>query len=53
MTNYCHLSYEDKKNIEDGLNDKLSYCFCNKINSSMSFSSMIFSLKKHLQCSHL
>ena len=24
MTNYCHLSYEDKKNIEDGLNDNKS-----------------------------
>ena len=21
MANYCHLSYEDRKNIEDGLND--------------------------------
>ena len=24
MTNYCHLSYEDRKNIEDGLNDNKS-----------------------------
>jgi len=24
MTNYCHLSYEDRKNIEDGLNNKKS-----------------------------
>ena len=24
MTNYCHLSYEDRKNIEDGLNDNIS-----------------------------
>ena len=24
MANYCHLSYEDKKNIEDGLNDNKS-----------------------------
>lgn len=24
MTNYCHLSYEDRKNIEDGLNLKKS-----------------------------
>ena len=24
MTNYCHLSYEDRKNIEDGLNEKKS-----------------------------
>ena len=24
MTNYCHLSYEERKNIEDGLNDKKS-----------------------------
>ena len=22
MTNYSHLSYEDRKNIEDGLNNK-------------------------------
>ena len=22
MTKYCHLSYEDRKNIEDGLNTK-------------------------------
>ena len=24
MTNYCHLSYEDRKNIEDGLNENIS-----------------------------
>ena len=24
MTNYCHLSYEERKNIEDGLNDNKS-----------------------------
>ena len=24
MTNYCHLSYEDRKNIEDGLNENKS-----------------------------
>ena len=24
MANYCHLSYEDRKNIEDGLNSNLS-----------------------------
>ena len=24
MANYCHLSYEDRKNIEDGLNDNIS-----------------------------
>lgn len=24
MANYCHLSYEDRKNIEDGLNNKKS-----------------------------
>ena len=24
MTNYCHLSYEDRKNIEDGLNNRKS-----------------------------
>lgn len=24
MTNYCHLSCEDRKNIEDGLNDNKS-----------------------------
>ena len=24
MTNYCHLSYEDRKNIEGGLNDNKS-----------------------------
>ena len=23
MTNYCHLSYEDRKNIEDGLNENI------------------------------
>lgn len=22
MANYCHLSYEDRKNIEDGLNER-------------------------------
>ena len=24
MTNYCHLSYEDRKNIKDGLNENKS-----------------------------
>ena len=24
MANYCHLSYEDRKNIEDGLNENKS-----------------------------
>ena len=24
MTNYCHLSYKDRKNIENGLNDNKS-----------------------------
>ena len=24
MANYCHLSYEGRKNIEDGLNDNIS-----------------------------
>ena len=24
MANYCHLSYEERKNIEDGLNDNKS-----------------------------
>ena len=24
MTSYCHLSYEDRKNIEDELNEKRS-----------------------------
>ena len=24
MTKYCHLSYEDRKNIEDGLNQNKS-----------------------------
>ena len=24
MTNYCHLSYEERKNIEDGLNSRKS-----------------------------
>ena len=24
MTNYCHLSYEERKNIEDGLNENKS-----------------------------
>ena len=24
MENYCHLSYEDRKNIEDGLNENKS-----------------------------
>ena len=25
MVNYCHQSYEDRKNIEDGLNENKSY----------------------------
>ncbi|MBP3445299.1 MAG: hypothetical protein J6K23_05115 [Bacilli bacterium] len=25
MVNYCHLSYEDRKNIEDGLNENKSH----------------------------
>lgn len=24
MANYCHLSYEERKNIKDGLNDNKS-----------------------------
>ncbi len=24
MTNYCHLSYEERKNIKDGLNENKS-----------------------------
>ena len=27
MTNYSHLSYEDRKNIEDGLNENKSIIF--------------------------
>lgn len=35
--NYCHLSYEDRKNIEDGLNDKKSITeISNEINRSHS-----------------
>ncbi len=37
MTNYCHLSYEDRKNIEDGLNDNKSiYRIAKEINRSYS-----------------
>lgn len=37
MTNYCHLSYEDRKNIEDGLNEKKSITQISKeINRSHS-----------------
>ena len=25
MVNYCHLSYENRKNIEDGLNENKSH----------------------------
>lgn len=35
MTKYCHLSYEDRKNIEDGLNDNKS--IINKMNSSRQY----------------
>ena len=35
MTNYCHLSYEDRKNIEDGLNENKSINqIANEINRS-------------------
>lgn len=33
MTNYCHLSYEDRKNIEDGLNERKSI---NQISKEMN-----------------
>jgi len=37
MTNYCHLSYEDRKNIEDGLNDNKSINqIANEINRNHS-----------------
>ena len=37
MANYCHLSYEDRKNIEDGLNNKKSINqIANEINKSHS-----------------
>ena len=37
MTKYCHLSYEDRKNIEDGLNDNKSIIqIANEINRSHS-----------------
>ncbi len=35
--NYCHLSYEDRKNIEDGLNDNKSiYKIAKELNRSYS-----------------
>ncbi len=35
--NYCHLSYEDRKNIEDGLNDNKSiYIIAKELNRSYS-----------------
>lgn len=37
MANYCHLSYEDRKNIEDGLNDNKSiYEISKELNRSYS-----------------
>ena len=37
MTNYCHLSYEDRKNIEDGLNENKSINqIANELNRSHS-----------------
>lgn len=37
MANYCHLSYEDRKNIEDGLNENKSINqIANEINRSHS-----------------
>lgn len=37
MTNYCHLSYEDRKNIEDGLNENKSINqIANEINRNHS-----------------
>lgn len=37
MTNYCHLSYEERKNIEDGLNENKSiYKIAKEINRSYS-----------------
>ena len=37
MANYCHLSYEDRKNIEDGLNDNKSITqIANEINRNHS-----------------
>ena len=33
MTNYCHLSYEERKNIEDGLNERKSI---NQISKEMN-----------------
>ena len=37
MANYCHLSYEDRKNIEDGLNDNKSiYTISKELNRSYS-----------------
>ena len=37
MANYCHLSYEDRKNIEDGLNDNKSINqIANEINRNHS-----------------
>lgn len=37
MTNYCHLSYEERKNIEDGLNDNKSiYEIATELNRSYS-----------------
>ena len=37
MTSYCHLSYEDRKNIEDGLNEnKSSNQIAKKLNRNHS-----------------
>ena len=37
MVNYCHLSYEERKNIEDGLNDNKSiYKIAKELNRSYS-----------------
>ena len=39
MKNYNHLSYEDRKNIEDGLNENKSILqIANEINRSFNYS---------------
>ena len=38
MTNYCHLSYENRKNIEDGLDNKKSINpYCNLVQKIVFF----------------
>ena len=45
MTNYCHLSYEERKNIEDDLNDNFFV-----IDDAFSVASNIITLRKNDNC---